>query len=52
MVSATTIAVATGFDAFASMPARLATDSPMTSEMIAVDAQVEIQSIHPTRKPA
>ena len=52
IVKTTTTAIAIGVAARRDERCELASDSPITIEIAAVDAHVEIQSIHPTRNPA
>src|SRR5689334_16244809 len=51
-VKTTTIDIATGVAARDDSDATATIDSPSTSEIAPTDAQVEIQSTHPTRNPA
>src|SRR5437868_5127461 len=51
-VKTTTVAMASGVERGGSGVMRAASDSPMTIEIAAVLAHVEIQSFQPTTKPA
>src|SRR5215831_19009571 len=51
-VNTTTMDIAIGEAVLGGSAVTAATDSARTSEMAPVDAHVEIQSTHPTRKPA
>jgi hypothetical protein len=48
----TTTDIAIGAAAPRESDVTLTADSPMTNEIAATDAHVEIQSFHPTKKPA
>jgi hypothetical protein len=48
----TTTDIAIGTAASCDQSMTLATDSPITNEIAATDALVEIQSFQPTKKPA
>src|SRR5262245_943682 len=51
IVKTTTMDIAIGDAALGARDVTLAIDSPSTSEIAPIDAHVEIQSTHPTRKP-